>query len=267
MRGARLQEKISGKPSGKWRRGRGRRRRNWRGPSKWKEAEAGLGRGGGGAGQRRRRAWVEAATADWTDDRPTADDDGWADDRAPPVPPPPPPPFSSIFLHFPEVQRHRMTRGGAIVPLLLKLKSPLLERPASVAGAVFNMSTSIVGAGIMSIPTTIKVLGVIPAFVSIAMVAILVDVSVEFIMRFTNFGESSAYAGLIYESFERFGSVAVQICILITNLGYLIIYQIIIGNRGGRGLVAATEYPIRHLSVRLADWRKTIRIRSAIRWM
>ncbi|GMP96964.1 hypothetical protein CsSME_00045388 [Camellia sinensis var. sinensis] len=120
--------------------------------------------------------------------------------------------------------------GGAIVPLLPKLKSPPLERPASVAGAVFNVSTSMVGTGIMSIPATIKVLGVIPTFVSIAMVAILVDVSVEFMMRFTNFGESSAYAGLIYESFGRFGSVAVQICILITSLGYLIIYQIIIGD-------------------------------------
>lgn len=120
--------------------------------------------------------------------------------------------------------------GGAVVPLLPKLKSLPPERPASVVGAVFNVSTSIVGAGIMSIPATIKVLGLIPAFVSIAIVAILVDVSVEFMMRFTNFGESSTYAGLMYESFGRFGSVAVQICILITNLGCLIIYQIIIGD-------------------------------------
>ncbi|GMP23597.1 hypothetical protein CsSME_00001136 [Camellia sinensis var. sinensis] len=120
--------------------------------------------------------------------------------------------------------------GGAVVPLLPKMKSPPPERPASVVGAVFNVSTTIVGAGIMSIPATIKVLGVIPALVSIAMVAILVDVSVEFMMRFTNFGESSTYAGLMYESFGRFGSVAVQICVLITNLGCLIIYQIIIGD-------------------------------------
>ncbi|KAI7990589.1 Amino acid transporter AVT6C [Camellia lanceoleosa] len=88
--------------------------------------------------------------------------------------------------------------AGAIVLFLPKLKSPV-----SVAGAVFNVSTSIVGAGIMSILATIKVLGVIPAFVSIAMVAILVDVSVEFMMRFTNFSESSTYATLMYESFGR----------------------------------------------------------------
>ncbi|KAF5951940.1 hypothetical protein HYC85_009884 [Camellia sinensis] len=35
--------------------------------------------------------------------------------------------------------------------------------------------------------------------------------------------------------------------------------------RGGRGLVAATEPPIRHPSARLADWRKSIHIRPPIR--
>ncbi|EPS71533.1 hypothetical protein M569_03227 [Genlisea aurea] len=38
-------------------------------------------------------------------------------------------------------------------------------KPSFIPGAVFNVSTSIIGAGIMSIPATFKVLGVIPAFV------------------------------------------------------------------------------------------------------
>ncbi|XP_011076618.2 probable sodium-coupled neutral amino acid transporter 6 [Sesamum indicum] len=103
-------------------------------------------------------------------------------------------------------------------------------KPASVPGAVFNVSTSIIGAGIMSIPATLKVLGVVPAFLMIVLIAVVVDISVEFMLRFTYSGESRTYAGLMRESFGRWGSVAVQICVMITNLGCLIMYLIIIGD-------------------------------------
>lgn len=102
-------------------------------------------------------------------------------------------------------------------------------RHGSVSGAVFNVSTSIIGAGIMSIPATLKVLGVIPAFVLIVIIAFLADVSVEFLMRFTHSGESRTYAGVMKESFGQVGSIAAQVCVMITNFGCLIMYQIIIG--------------------------------------
>ncbi|XP_030534556.1 amino acid transporter AVT6C [Rhodamnia argentea] len=114
------------------------------------------------------------------------------------------------------------------VPLLPEKKSS--ARPASVSGAVFNVSTTIIGAGIMSIPATLKVLGAVPAFVLIMVIAWLADVSVEFLLRFTHSGEATTYAGLMKESFGRVGSVAVQVCVMITNLGCLIIYLIIIGD-------------------------------------
>lgn len=123
------------------------------------------------------------------------------------------------------------TDNGVNVPLLPDIDSlRRQEKRASVPGAVFNVSTSIIGAGIMSIPATLKVLGVIPAFALIVLVAFVVEISVEFMLRFTYSGESTTYAGLMKESFGRFGSVAVQICVMITNLGCLIIYLIIIGD-------------------------------------
>ncbi|KAJ9175967.1 hypothetical protein P3X46_014463 [Hevea brasiliensis] len=118
---------------------------------------------------------------------------------------------------------------GVDVPLLPEHKVTE-KRAASVSGAVFNVSTSIIGAGIMSIPATLKVLGVIPAFVLIVVIAWLVDISVEFLMRYTYSGESKTYAGVMREAFGPVGSVAVQICVMITNLGCLIIYLIIIGD-------------------------------------
>ncbi|KAL8251908.1 hypothetical protein R6Q59_035601 [Mikania micrantha] len=122
-----------------------------------------------------------------------------------------------------------------IVPLLPEHDSPTTttstdQNHPSVSGAVFNVSTSIIGAGIMSIPATLKVLGVVPAFVLIVLIAVLVDVSVEFLLRFTYAGGSTTYSGLMKDSFGRIGSLAVQISVLITNLGCLIIYLIIIGD-------------------------------------
>ncbi|XP_071732271.1 amino acid transporter AVT6C-like [Rutidosis leptorrhynchoides] len=123
--------------------------------------------------------------------------------------------------------------SDTVVPLLSEHNVPTTsrkEKQPSVSGAVFNVSTSIIGAGIMSIPATLKVLGVVPAFVLIVLVAVLVDVSVEFLLRFTYAGGSTTYAGLMRESFGAVGSVAVQISVMITNLGCLIIYLIIIGD-------------------------------------
>ncbi|XP_062156876.1 amino acid transporter AVT6C [Alnus glutinosa] len=114
------------------------------------------------------------------------------------------------------------------VPLLPEHKPAL--RHASVCGAVFNVSTSIIGAGIMSIPATLKVLGVIPAFLLILVIALLSDVSVEFLLRFTHSGDTTTYAGVMKESFGRVGSTATQVCVMITNLGCLIMYLIIIGD-------------------------------------
>ncbi|XP_038891327.1 amino acid transporter AVT6C-like [Benincasa hispida] len=122
------------------------------------------------------------------------------------------------------------------VPLLPKMKPAI--KTASVSGAVFNVSTSIIGAGIMSIPFTLKVLGIIPAVVVIMLVAFMTDLSVELLLRFTHSGDSTTYAGVMKESFGPIGSVATQICVMITNLGCLIMYLIIIGdvlsgNKGG----------------------------------
>ncbi|KAK4776665.1 hypothetical protein SAY86_005353 [Trapa natans] len=115
-------------------------------------------------------------------------------------------------------------------PLLPSSSTEDDSRRASVSGAVFNVSTSIIGGGIMSIPATLKVLGVAPAFMLIVAIACLANVSVEFLLRFTNAGQSVTYAGVMRESFGHVGSVAVQVSVLVTNFGCLIVYLIIMGD-------------------------------------
>ena len=100
----------------------------------------------------------------------------------------------------------------------------------SISGAVFNISTTMIGAGIMSVPATMKVLGIVPGFAVIVLVALITDVTVEFMLRYTNSGKSTTYAGMMGESFGSIGSLAVKLCVLVTNFGILIIYLIILGN-------------------------------------
>lgn len=95
-------------------------------------------------------------------------------------------------------------------PLLPK-QEPSSENHESTSGVVFNVSTSIIGAGIMSMPAAFKVLGVIPALLIITVVAWLSTVSVGFLMKSTIAGESTTYAGVMKESFGKLGSVAVQV--------------------------------------------------------
>ncbi|KAM0827782.1 hypothetical protein ACQ4PT_067963 [Festuca glaucescens] len=123
-------------------------------------------------------------------------------------------------------------RAGAAEPLLLPEHSGGHGGVASVSGAVFNLSTSIIGAGIMSIPAAMRVLGVAPALVLIAAVAVLSDVSVEFMLRYTGWAPSGApsYAGVMGDAFGRAGAAALNVFVAFTTAGTLVVYLIIIGD-------------------------------------
>ncbi|CAF2047907.1 unnamed protein product [Brassica napus] len=114
-------------------------------------------------------------------------------------------------------------------PLLPK-QEPSSEKHGTTSGVVFNVSTSIIGAGIMSMPAAFKVLGVIPALLIITVVAWLSTVSVGFLMKSTLSGESTTYAGVMKESFGKLGSVAVQVVIMVSTFGGIVVFSIIIGD-------------------------------------
>nr|XP_043617397.1 amino acid transporter AVT6C-like [Erigeron canadensis] len=131
-----------------------------------------------------------------------------------------------------------INKDSSLITTPLLPKSHVPQQPQNeltssnnIYGAVFNVSTSMIGAGIMSIPATLKVLGIIPGFVVIMIMAFLVEVTVEFLLRYTNYtGEASTYGGVMAESFGKVGAVSLQICVMVSNLGALIIYLIIIGD-------------------------------------
>lgn len=121
-----------------------------------------------------------------------------------------------------------MSPSAGVQAPLLTGSLPATGR-GSIPGAVFNVATSIIGAGIMSIPAILKVLGVFPSFSLIAIVAVLAEVSVDFLMRFTHAGDTTTYSGVMKEAFGSAGALAAQVCVIVTNFGGLILFLIIIG--------------------------------------
>ncbi|KAL3521278.1 hypothetical protein ACH5RR_019427 [Cinchona calisaya] len=120
--------------------------------------------------------------------------------------------------------KEQQTDAGAGAPLLPEMVDQsdgaaggisLSSEGATISSAIFNVSTSMVGAGIMSIPATFKVLGIIPSFIVILIIAFFVEVTVEFLLKYTrhNTGELDSYGALMAESFGKPGAVALQVCL------------------------------------------------------
>ncbi|XP_057973246.1 amino acid transporter AVT6A-like isoform X3 [Malania oleifera] len=101
---------------------------------------------------------------------------------------------------------------------------------ASFSGAVFNLSTTIIGAGIMALPATIKQLGLIPGIVVIALAAMLTESSIDMILRFSRASKSSTYSAVVGDAFRGTGRTLLQVCIIVNNMGMLVVYMIIIGD-------------------------------------
>ncbi|KAF2313716.1 hypothetical protein GH714_012855 [Hevea brasiliensis] len=101
---------------------------------------------------------------------------------------------------------------------------------ASFTGAVFNLSTTVVGAGIMALPATMKVLGLGLGVAMIIFMAFLTEASIELLLRFSRAGKNASYGGLMGDAFGKYGRILLQVAVLINNIGVLIVYMIIIGD-------------------------------------
>ncbi|QCE12765.1 amino acid transporter AVT6A-like [Vigna unguiculata] len=140
----------------------------------------------------------------------------------------------------PKTEKKRSRKNKAVVnenaPLLPKSQGQGSDagfddfNGASFSGAVFNLSTTIIGAGIMALPATLKQLGMVPGLIAIIIMAFLTEKSIELLIRFTRAGKSVSYAGLMGDSFGNYGKALAQICVIINNIGVLIVYMIIIGD-------------------------------------
>ncbi|KAF1886853.1 hypothetical protein Lal_00046091 [Lupinus albus] len=99
---------------------------------------------------------------------------------------------------------------------------------SSFIGAVFNLSTTIVGAGIMALPSAVKQLGLIPGLGMIILGAMLTEASIDILFKFTRVSKSTTYSGVVRDSFGEVGRILLLLCIIVSNIGMLVVYMIII---------------------------------------
>jgi len=138
----------------------------------------------------------------------------------------------------PEAEEQKSRRNKRVVdenaPLIPKVQGSDAEgfdefNGASFYGAVFNLSTTIIGAGIMGLPACVKKLGMVPGLLAIILTGFLTEKSIEFMIRNSRAGNLSSYGSLMGDTFGKYGKALVQICVIVNNIGVLIIYTIIIG--------------------------------------
>lgn len=101
---------------------------------------------------------------------------------------------------------------------------------SSVPAAVFNLATSIIGAGIMALPATMKVLGVAVGLVSILVMGVLSEITIELLVRFSAYCRALSYGEVVHRALGRPASIVAQMCVIINNAGVLVVYLIIIGD-------------------------------------
>ncbi|XP_062229392.1 amino acid transporter AVT6E-like [Phragmites australis] len=101
---------------------------------------------------------------------------------------------------------------------------------SSVHAAVFNLATSIIGAGIMALPATMKVLGVAVGLVSILVMGVLSEITIELLVRFSAYCGALSYGEVVHRALGRPASILAQMCVIINNAGVLVVYLIIIGD-------------------------------------
>ncbi|KAI5393403.1 hypothetical protein KIW84_060507 [Lathyrus oleraceus] len=99
---------------------------------------------------------------------------------------------------------------------------------SSFTGAVFNLSTTIVGAGIMALPAAVKQLGLIPGLVMIVLCAMITESSIVILLRFTHASKSSTYSGVVRDAYGGVGRFILLLCIIFNNMGMLVVYMVII---------------------------------------
>lgn len=92
-------------------------------------------------------------------------------------------------------------------PLLPKIQESAVKfNGASFSSSVFNLSTTIIGAGIMALPACVKKLGIVPGLTAIVLTALLTEKSIDFMIRFSRAGNISSYGSLMGDNMEKLWS-------------------------------------------------------------
>ncbi|CAI5471148.1 unnamed protein product [Closterium sp. Yama58-4] len=101
---------------------------------------------------------------------------------------------------------------------------------STVGSAIFNLSNTIIGAGIMGLPATIKSLGVPLGLTVLAIMGAVNAYSLQRLLRSTTAANAWSFGDLMAATYGSVGRIMLRTSIFINNAGVLVIYLIIIGD-------------------------------------
>eukprot|EP00271_Cylindrocystis_brebissonii_P007416 TRINITY_DN20935_c0_g1_i1.p1 TRINITY_DN20935_c0_g1~~TRINITY_DN20935_c0_g1_i1.p1 ORF type:complete len:475 (+),score=85.71 TRINITY_DN20935_c0_g1_i1:236-1660(+) len=114
---------------------------------------------------------------------------------------------------------------------------------SSVSSAVYNLSTTIIGAGIMGLPAKMKILGLPFGLLALCGMGLLTDYSIQMLLRCSRHSGLWSYADLMSATWGRFGRGAMRFCVITNALGVLIIYMVIMGDVISGAGIGAEHHP------------------------
>lgn len=101
---------------------------------------------------------------------------------------------------------------------------------SDIPSAVFNLATTIIGAGIMALPATMKVLGLPLGILIIIVMGIVSEISIEILVRFSVLMKASTYGETVQFACGSPARILSEVCIVVNNAGIMIVYLIIMGD-------------------------------------
>ncbi|GJP82000.1 hypothetical protein CLOP_g12122 [Closterium sp. NIES-67] len=101
---------------------------------------------------------------------------------------------------------------------------------ASFSSAVFNLVTTVVGAGIMGLPATMRVLGIPLGIIALVAMGVLTQVSLELLIKTTTVQQVWSYGDLVLQECGAKWRLVLDISVLVNNFGLCVVYLIIIAD-------------------------------------
>jgi sodium-coupled neutral amino acid transporter 2 len=86
------------------------------------------------------------------------------------------------------------------------------------------------------------VLGLVPGLVLIVLSALLTDASIDLLVRFNRAAGVRTYAKTMGDAFGVLGRGLLQLCVIVNNLGILVVYMIIIGMAAAASMFVNCDY-------------------------
>lgn len=106
----------------------------------------------------------------------------------------------------------------------------LFHGTASIESSTFSLSNTMIGAGIMSLPAAINLLGLVPGVLAILFVSWLTNASIMCMVRCAVAAGKSSYTQVVSAALGFWGKLLLNVSIAVNNFGLLIVFLIIVGD-------------------------------------